>query len=215
MFLAMMWAIDWHVQLDRLSTADWVIIVAYFAASALALRTAWPELAMWSSRRRGSAAEPARSTVPEPFPWVLAAVVMVALGLNKLLGTQEWILDHLRRDASSGGWYGSRRRYQAIVVAVIGAIGVVVTIMVARRLKGLSREAKSAVLALGLLVIYVAIRGVSLHQIDGVLKQGAFHVRFVIELIGISAVAFCCVLGGRRDVRDPATETENSTLARR
>jgi len=211
----MIWALDWHVQLDRLGTSDWIIILAYLAVSGLAVRTAWPEVARWSGRDSRSATSPGSSTAPEPFPWVLAAVVMFALGLNKLLGTQEWILDHLRQDASNGGWYGSRRRYQAVVVAVIGAVGLVATILIVRRMRGLSREAKSVVLAVGLLVVYVAIRGVSLHQIDRLLKQGSFHVRAIIELIGIFAVAFCCVLGSRRQGRSRAAQTENSSLASR
>lgn len=174
--------VAWHAHIGRLGRADWIIIVAYFVTGGLAVR-----------------ATLVRSAPAEVFPWALTAVTTVVLGLNKLLDTEGWILDSLRAHARAAGWYGHRRGYQAIVIALIALGGLSVTMLVVRRIRGVTREGQLAVLTLGLLLVFVAIRAISLHQVDTLLNEGAIHLRSMIEFIGITVLAGCCIRRAQPD----------------
>jgi hypothetical protein len=172
--------VAWHARIGRLGTADWIIIIAYFVTGGLAVRAAL-----------------VRSGPSEVFPWALTAASTLVLGLNKLLNTEGWILDSLRAQARAAGWYGHRRGYQAIVIALVAMAGLSVTMLVVRRIRGVTREGQLAVLTLGLLLVFVAIRAISLHQVDRLLNEGEIHLRSVIEFIGICILAGCCIRRSR------------------
>ena len=183
--------VAWHAHFSRLGTADWIIVVAYFVTAGLAVRAAL-----------------GHSGPAEVFPWALTAASALILGVNKLLNTENWLLDSLRAHARAAGWYGHRRGYQAIVIALVAIVGVSVTMLVVRRIRDVTREGKLAVLTLGLLLVFVAIRAISLHQVDRLLNEGGVHLRSVIEFIGISVLAGCCIRRAQHRRGRPATASE-------
>ena len=164
----------WHWAPDE-GIAGWVTVVAYLAVAALAA-AAW---------RRGRH-EATDATVRRV--WASIAAVMLAFAAAKQFGLQTLLVDRGRDLAFSDGWYEDRRPVQALVVLVLAVVGTLGVGLVVRWVRPVRHEVGGAVAGVAVLTVFVAVRAVSLHQIDRVLGRGPIEVGTVVELAAIAVI---------------------------
>lgn len=119
--------------------------------------------------------------------WALAAIYVVLLAINKQLDLQTFITQTGRCMARAEGWYAERRGVQEVATLAIlaaGALAGVVLIVKSRRGNGLM------IFGLGLLSTYIALRILSFHHMDSVLKTPLFGLGLarVIELSSLLVI---------------------------
>jgi hypothetical protein len=134
-----------------------------------------------------------------PVYWLLTALVLLTAGIAHLGHLGDIIAGIGRSQARSAGWYGSRRGIQAAVVVWVSAVWFVAVLVAIWRVPPRRRRYLSSAIAVFTLLAFVAIRIVSLHQIDSLLyRRGVRGVRFValieLTLLGIAAwtALVCC-----------------------
>jgi hypothetical protein len=121
--------------------------------------------------------------------WLLIAITMVLLGVNKQLDLQTLLIQKVRKQAYAHGWYSDRRRYQVEFIATILAMGVGATIGLAFWLRRVLRRVVLAIAGIGMLVLFVVIRAASFHYVDRALSLGGrVRVNWIIELSGIGLI---------------------------
>ena len=142
-----------------LSWADnnWMRVVAYIVVAALCV----------AAGRRQHPDDPG---VWRPF-WPMTAAVLLAMAVGRAGGIAEWIADLARSEARGEGWYETRRRYQAIVVGAIGAAWVFSVLTACWRIPERRRRYLPMMIIVMTIGAYVAIRMVSLHQVDSLLYR--------------------------------------------
>lgn len=142
---------------------DWLRVLAYVVAAAACLIAA----------RRDSSSAPGYW---RPF-FPLTAALLVCMAIGRAADTAEHVLDVVRDGAREDGWYAGRRRAQTVVVAALTAGWAVAVVGACLRMPERRRRYLPVVLATITLCCFVAVRVVSLHQIDTLL-----HHRHVAEL---------------------------------
>jgi hypothetical protein len=116
---------------------------------------------------------------------------MVLLGINKQMGLQFWLAEVGRDLAQRQGWYASRQSIQTLAIATLTVAGLLGLCVLAISLRRALRHTIGAVLGLSFLVTFVAMRAVSLHQIDVWLGgHGLLRPSWMLEVSGIALVAF-------------------------
>lgn len=170
----------WRWQPDD-GAAGWVTVAAYLVVAAMAT-IAWRRC-----RRADLAVRPPRAV---RWTWAVVAVAMVCFGVGKQFGLQNHFVDQFRGAAWTEGWYADRRPVQAVVVLCVAAAGAVAAVRIARILRPVRQQVGGAVLGLAVLVVFVAIRAVSLHQIDHLLARGSVQTGTFIELVCIGTIGW-------------------------
>jgi hypothetical protein len=136
--------------------------------------------------------------------WLLIAVTMVLLGINKQLDLQTLLIEKVRNRAYANGWYSDRRRYQLDFIAAMSFAGLLATAGLVIWLRRVFSRVYLAIGGLAMLVLFVTIRAASFHYVDKVLALGGeVRVNTVIELSGIGliiAAALQWQLFERRDL---------------
>ena len=135
--------------------SDGVRVAAYLFATAVALVT-------WARERRRAASNPSLW----PAFWLLTAAIFLVMAIGRAADLGD-LLTRLGRDqAYAQGWYANRRKIQAIVVVGIGAVWVITVAAALWRVPARQRRYLPAALAVLTLMCFVAVRTISLHQID-------------------------------------------------
>lgn len=174
----------WQLGIGDPTMGGWVTVIAYSAAAALAFR---------SFRRHWKAIKAEPSTTDQRALvsfWFLAFSATVVLGVNKQLDLQSWLTELGRDLALAQGWYEQRRWVQEIFVAglvVLGFAGIAIAAILLRRV---IRRVAGALLGLGLLATFVAVRATSFHHVDLWLGHGVVRLNWALELSGIALVAW-------------------------
>lgn len=128
-----------------------------------------------------------------PF-WRVMAGVLVVLGLCRLADIQVLMTDVGRQLAYADGWYSVRRPLQAAgILGILLSTGLVIT-WLRPRLQRLQSPEAAALLCMMALCALIAVRVVSLHQIDRLLGIRLLGVQLgwlaeVAALGGIAATA--------------------------
>ena len=157
------------------SIAGGIVLLVYFGAIGLC----W--MALGAAR---SAA--ARRT------WRAIVVTLAVLMIEKAFHVEALLVGGFGHVAQGGGWYGVRRDVQLEAIgglAVVGGLLVIATAWLSRRAGIPAQIAGSATVAL---VAFVAIRTVSLHQLDRLFASGFGPLR----ISNIVELAALCVIGG-------------------
>ncbi len=165
----------------------WVTVAAY----ALGALCCW-----WASTRA-----PSR----ERRFWLLLAVVMAFLCVNKQLDLQTLMTDAGRFEARARGWYAQRHEYQLLFIVLLTVVSVLAVLTLLRRARRSSTPVKGAIVGLALLLLFVLVRASSFHKVDWFinLHLAGLRANHVMELGGIALVtvfAFAAARkrGGRR-----------------
>ncbi len=154
--------------------AAWIIVSAYVATLILLL----------VARQRTADAR-------ERMFWAIAALVILALGLNKQLDLQTDLTAWARHLARDGGWFAYRRQVQAAFITGLTVATLFVTLLAGWLVRRMGGPVWLTLAGLLLLAAFVLLRAASFHHVDVLLRTQLFGTRawVVIELAGILVVA--------------------------
>lgn len=159
----------WKPEIGDPTLMGWFTVVAYAIAALLAMR-------VWYRQR--------------DHLWILVALLMSALCVNKQLDLQSLFTDIGRVASHHLGWYEQRRAFQKwFVLGVLGTAGVFGVWFVWHHHAFWTRH---KLLSAGLLFLltFIMVRMISFHHFDVFLKSAHLGVRmnWVLELGGISMI---------------------------
>lgn len=122
--------------------------------------------------------------------WVVVALLMLALGINKQLDLQSLFTQVLREEALRHGWFAERRGLQLAFILVVAASGLMLTTALARHLSMLRCNMRLAAAGVCLIYTYVIIRAASFHHVDRFIGSSILGARWnaVLEIGGIAIV---------------------------
>lgn len=197
----------WHFGIGDPNAVAWIIVAAYGLAAALSFRAyliahaAQQRLALTDARE-------ARNQRSLKRLWLMIAVGMVVLGINKQLDLQSLLLQVARDRAIDDGWYANRRPYQLGFIVAVVILAFTGTILLACALRHVLRRVFLAVVGLAVLICFVIIRASSFHEVDAALAVGApLRVNAVLELTGIGLI----IASASRWPGTRSTRTGNTT----
>jgi hypothetical protein len=193
--------IQWSVGIGDPTLMGWLTVVAYFAAAWLCLRAFMVEKAGPPRPYRqavGALLRVVRKHWPSPPAparraglWLLLALLLAALGINKQLDLQSLLTEIGRVTAIESGWYENRR---AVQVGFIGATLVTAAACVAALwwlVRGHLRDFRLALGGMVVLLGFVIVRATSFHDMDAFIHAsvGGIEANWVLELGGIVLLA--------------------------
>ena len=178
----------WHPGLGDPTWTGWLTVGAYVVAVVLAwmaYRSARSDARLLSASHPHEAAN---EHLVAGF-WLLAFVVVTALGINKQLDLQSLFTQVLRDAAHVEGWYEDRRRYQFAFVLAIAGTSVVSIGTVAWIMRAVLYRVWLAVIGLAALSSFVVIRAASFHHVDTILNRLSHRGIVAFELLAIAITA--------------------------
>ncbi|UAB91755.1 isopropylmalate isomerase (plasmid) [Ruegeria sp. SCSIO 43209] len=178
---------SWSPTIGDPSLMGWLTVVAYVVAAVVSLRTALV------------GDFPAALAGRERAFWVLLAVLLSLLALNKQLDLQSFLTASARCLAIEQGWYENRRPVQ---LAFIGAVGICCLIIgwAAALLLGRSlRRTWLALLGLCVVLAFILIRAAGFHHVDTLIGMEIYSIRanWVLELSGLVLILIAGLLHPR------------------
>lgn len=169
----------WQPGIGDPTWQGWATVALYLVVSLLALRVA------------GRGAFPAATMLRERRFWIVVAVLMLMLAINKQLDLQSALTAAGRCMAKAQGWYQDRRSVQlGFLIALAGAaLLLVVTILLA--LRGTLARSGLPALGLGFVCAFVLMRAVSFHHADRLLgaPMGGLRTNTILEWAGPLLIA--------------------------
>lgn len=131
--------------------------------------------------------------------WLLAALVLLALGLNKPLDLQTNLTAWAREVARAGDWFDRRREVQALFIAGLAAATAGAALALGWWVRRLAAPAWLAGTGLLALAGFVLLRAASFHHVDVLLRTPLLGTRawVALELGGIALVAAGALLALR------------------
>jgi hypothetical protein len=180
----------WQPVIGDPSWRGWATVLIYLAVMGLAVLVA----------RR--APFPGRSRRRERLFWILVAVLMGLLAINKQLDLQSLLTSVARCLAMNQGWYEDRRIVQVRFVWAVFAVGILGIVALGLYLRNTFARTGLAVLGLGLVCVFVAIRAASFHHVDNLIDGHVFGLRvnWLLEMPGPLIVLLASVRAGRSRV---------------
>jgi hypothetical protein len=164
--------LDWRPGISDPSLGGWVTVVLYFIGAWTALRA----FRVSEGRER-------------PL-WLLICLMLVALGINKQLDLLTTLTEMGRVLAFKQGWYGDRHIVQ--IWSVIGVAAVCADIAVGLLWLAHKTAYSTQLALLGMVIVlaFVLIRAVSLHDIDRLIGERVLGLKWnwILETGGISIV---------------------------
>lgn len=167
------WIGGWSPGIGDPTVAGWVTVALYLAAAALCLG-----LALRVAGRR------------EAVLWRSLAVAFLLLGVNKQLDVQSALTEIGRMAARAEGWYAYRRPVQAVFVALVTGLGLLVARALWAEARHAPRATRLAVVGAVLVIAFVVVRAASFHHVDSLLRLRWLGLRtnWVLEMGGIAVV---------------------------
>ena len=169
---------DWSQEIGHPAVDGWITAAFYFAAAV----NCW----LVSRRLRGESPSGSR----EPRAWAAIALLFALLGINRQLDLLNAITELGRMLAVSENWYRRRRPLQAALIAVTAAVCAVTMLILLIRTRHAHPATSFALVGATLILGFVLIRAVSLHQIDRLISARFLLPRWnwIIEMGGIAMV---------------------------
>lgn len=176
----------WSPEIGDPTVMGWLTVVAYFIVAGLCLRAFMLEVqeASSSARERG----PNRRA----GLWLLLAVGMGLLAINKQLDLQTLMTEIGRQIMLRGGWYEHKRLVQVVVIVTILVIAFVAVAALWWAMRGQLADFRVALTGVVLLLGFIVIRATSFHEMDAFIGFVGDDIRmnWVLELGGIGVVGF-------------------------
>jgi hypothetical protein len=120
-----------------------------------------------------------------PSYWILTSLVLLTVAVLHATDLADALAQLGRSEARSSGWYDTRRGAQTVAVVAIAAGWLASVILAIWRVPPRRRRYLPSAVAVSALLAFIAIRAISLHQIDAIVyKSDLAGVRYVaiIEL---------------------------------
>ena len=132
--------------------------------------------------------------------WLVLALALALLGINKQLDLQTALTELARRLAISSDLYEIRRPIQLAFILLIALLGLAAFRVVLRLARGELRRLRLALGGLLFLLCFVVIRAASFHHVDALIGSdiGGFKFNWILELGGLLLVT----VGAYREARN-------------
>jgi hypothetical protein len=114
----------------------------------------------------------------EPRAWTVIAVLFALLGVSELLQLQPALTNFGRATAIAEGWYWHRQGIQAVVIEIGAAITIIFSLGLLLTARRTSIECAIALACTVMIVGYIFVRAVSLHQVDALLLRTTFGLHW-------------------------------------
>lgn len=192
----------WQPGIGDPSIVGWVTVAAYLAAAILC----------YLNYRKAPLLAPGKAALRLKLFFLLVALLMLALAVNKQLDLQTWLTQTGKDLAKEQGWYKSRRAVQkdfVIAVGVAGAGSIVLGLVV---LRGLWGSTALPLLGLTATLGYVVVRAASFHHIDHLIgdKYAGLRLNFIFEMTGIVILAVGAAVNLRKARIKPPDRADTS-----
>lgn len=188
-------AARWQPAMGDPGWRGWATVLIYLAAMVLALLASRADFPPQTRRR-------------EQTFWVLAALILGFLALNKQLDLQSALTALGRCMAREQGWYGQRRLVQVAFLAGLGLAALVFMAVLMRLLR--NSWSRSALPLLGLVIVctFVLMRAAGFHHMDRIIGMPVLGLRAnnILEWAGPALV----VLGGLNVLRGQSARDARS-----
>jgi hypothetical protein len=196
----------WRPGIGDPTPLGWVTVAAYFAAMAACGR-------VWRLDRRASRA----GATASPTLWLVLAVLLGLLGVNKQLDLQSLLTQVGRTLAKRQDWYARRREVQAAFIVGVGVASLAALAALAWLARKEPKRNVTSLAGIVLLFAFVTIRAASFHHIDMFIQSRIAGVKWnaILELGGIGAVAIGAVSAMRAGRRLPDPGRDDSMGPRR
>ena len=126
----------------------WAVTAAYATAALLAYLAGPP------------------SSVRERRFWLVAAALLLLMGIAKQLQLQDDVTGAARDLLKEAGWYDRHEEAQILLVGILAILLLAVAALIRSWLGDSSRNVKTAATALSLLLAFVMVRAASFHAMD-------------------------------------------------
>ena len=128
---------------------------------------------------------------PQSAIWITLAVTVGVLAVDRAVGFSDDLANNMRRRAHSRQWYNDRRTLQIALSVGTAAPILAVGAFIVRNRDSISRTAGFALLGVTGLTALRAVRSVSLHDVDVVMRAevGDVRVQSIVEYGLMAAVA--------------------------
>jgi hypothetical protein len=110
--------------------------------------------------------------------WAAIAVLLVVIGVSELLQLGPAITNVGRSIAFDEGWYSHRRGIQTALTEISATITVVFSLWLLFSARRTSLECAIAVASTAMIVGYLFVRAVSLHQVDALFLRTTFGLHW-------------------------------------
>lgn len=185
---------NWSPILGDPTVMGWITVVFYVASAVLAV--------LVFGRRSGR---------PRMF-WLALSVLLSFLAINKQLDLQSALTAAGRCLAQAQGWYENRQTVQVAFILVIIVLCLGITVAAAWFLRKDVANIWLALLGLGFLLAFVAVRAAGIHNFDRFigLSFGSIKMNWILEIGGISAI----IINAMFEIRRPqmAVDEQGGTI---
>ena len=165
---------QWSPGIGDNTPVGWLTVAVYLGAA-------------WAAARAAGACAP---TDPlgrrERLFWWAAAVLLLALAINKQLDLQTFVTAVARCHAQLSGWYEQRREVQRLFIFAVAGGSVLGLLFLTVALRRLIGRVWLALVGLGFVCAFVAIRAASFHRFDTLIGTtiSGFRMNWLLELPG-------------------------------
>lgn len=192
----------WQPRIGDPSWQGWATVLLYLAAMVLALQ----------ARR---AAFPAATRGRERAFWMLAALILGALAVNKQLDLQSALTALGRCMAQAQGWYGQRRPVQVAFLVGLAVLAVVFLATLLRLMRGSWSRSALPVAGLVFVCTFVLMRAAGFHHLDRLLgvslPVAGLRINAALEWTGPILIILGALRVSRR--RGPANHSSDRVLS--
>ena len=172
----------------------WLAVVAYVVAAGLCVRAA-------RAPRDTEHAEPGQRRLA--YFWLLLAVLLLALGVNKQLDLQTLFGRTMRDLAHAQGWYGDRRRFQRAFVSVASVVSLAGLSALAVGLWPMRRRVWLALFGLATLLVFVLLRAALFQHVGPAWVTRSEPLHTWLELFGVGVLGWAASRARPRPVEAP------------
>lgn len=195
----------WQPTIGDPHVVGWVTVGAYFLAAVLCYVYA-------HSMRRDRIQLYDRG---HQIFWLMLAVVMLALAINKQLDLQTLLTKIGREHAKTHEWYENRRSFQIRFIYTAMVAGVLVGLALLALTWRQWRRNALALAGLTLVGTFVVVRAASFHSVDILIgtEIAGIRVNWILELGGITLIVCAATLNILRDRISAATDASDPSPA--
>jgi len=162
----------------------WLAVVAYVVAACLCVRAA-------RVARHAEHSELGQRRLA--CFWVLLAVLLLALGVNKQLDLQTLFGRAMRDLAHAQGWYADRRRFQRVFVAVAGVVSLASLSALGLGLWPMRRRVRLALFGLATLLGFVLLRAALFQHVGPTWVAHSEPLHAWLELFGVGVLGWAAL----------------------
>jgi predicted RNA-binding Zn-ribbon protein involved in translation (DUF1610 family) len=161
----------WHAGIGDPTFFGWLTVAAYLLAAFLCFKQSGV----------------VKTQGGEPRFWLVLAIILFLLGVNKQLDLQSWLTQSLRDSAHAHGWYQYRRTVQFAFIAALGGGMLIVLLSLRLFLANSWRHYKLVWVGIALLCTFIVMRAASFHHFDILINTNVLGIRLNVW-IELSAI---------------------------